>query len=257
MKKINITITGALGRMGKILIKRISKNRNLKLFSLTDLKSGKIINGIKTQKNNLEAFKKTDVIIDFSKPKASLEVLSYAKKFKKKVVIGTTGFTKQDNSLIKNYAKKIAIFKSGNMSLGINLLEYIVNILSKKIPNNYYIGINDDHHKKKIDYPSGTALMLANAVSKGKNKNLESIKGKIFLNKKGNLQKNKVNFFVTRKGNTVGKHSVIFNNKIENIELKHTAYSRELFADGALNAAVWISKKNKGLFDMQDMFNLK
>jgi 4-hydroxy-tetrahydrodipicolinate reductase len=257
MKKINITITGALGRMGKILIKKISTNKNLKLFSLTDLKSGKIINGIKTQKNNLEAFKKTDVIIDFSKPKASLEVLSYAKKFKKKVVIGTTGFTKQDNNLIKNYAKKIAIFKSGNMSLGINLLEYIVNILSKKIPNNYHIGINDDHHKKKIDYPSGTALMLANAVSKGKNKNLESIKGKTFLNKKGNLQKNKINFFITRKGNTIGKHSVIFNNKIENIELKHTAFSRELFADGALNAAVWISKKNKGLFNMQDMFNLK
>jgi 4-hydroxy-tetrahydrodipicolinate reductase len=257
MKRVNITITGALGRMGKILIKRISKNKNLKLFSLTDLKSGKIINGIKTQKNNLEAFKKTDVIIDFSKPKASLEVLSYAKKFKKKVVIGTTGFTKQENNLIKNYAKKIAIFKSGNMSLGINLLEYIVNILSKKIPKDYHIGINDDHHKKKIDYPSGTALMLANAVSKGRNKNLESIKGKIFLNKKGNLQKNKVNFFITRKGNTIGKHSVIFNNNIENIELKHTAFSRELFADGALNAAIWISKKNKGLFSMQDMFKLK
>ena len=257
MKKINITITGALGRMGKILIKKISTNKNLKLFSLTDLKSGKIINGIKTQKNNLEAFKKTDVIIDFSKPKASLEVLSYAKKFKKRVVIGTTGFTKQENNLIKNYSKKIAIFKSGNMSLGINLLEYIVNILSKKIPKDYHIGINDDHHKKKIDYPSGTALMLANAVSKGKNKNLESIKGKIFLNKKGNLQKNKVNFFVTRKGSTIGKHSVIFNNKIENIELKHTAFSREPFADGALNAAIWISKKNKGLFNMQDMFGLK
>jgi 4-hydroxy-tetrahydrodipicolinate reductase len=257
MKKINITITGALGRMGKILIKSISKNKNLKLFSLTDLKSGKIINGIKTQKNNLEVFKKTDVIIDFSKPKASLEVLSYAKKLKKKIVIGTTGFTKQQNNLIKNYSKKIAIFKSGNMSLGINLLEYIVNILSKKMPNDYHIGINDDHHRKKVDYPSGTALMLASAVSKGKKKSLESIKGKTFLNKKGNLQKNKINFFITRKGNTIGKHSVLFNNKIENIELKHTAFSRELFADGALNAAVWISKKNKGLFNMQDMFNLK
>ena len=257
MKKINITITGALGRMGKILIKSISKNKNLKLFSLTDLKSGKIINGIKTQKNNLEAFKKTDVIIDFSKPKASLEVLNYAKKLKKKIVIGTTGFTKQQNNLIKNYSKKIAIFKSGNMSLGINLLEYIVNILSKKMPNDYHVGINDDHHRKKVDYPSGTALMLANAVSKGKNKSLESIKGKTFLNKKGRLQKNKINFFITRKGNTIGKHSVLFNNKIENIELKHTAFSRELFADGALNAAIWIRKKNKGLFNMQDMFNLK
>jgi 4-hydroxy-tetrahydrodipicolinate reductase len=257
MKKINITIAGAFGRMGKILIKRISKNKNLKLFSLTDIKSGKKVNGIKIQKNNLEAFKKTDVIIDFSRPKASLEILNYAKKLKKKVVIGTTGFTKQQNNLIKNYSKKIAIFKSGNMSLGINLLKYIVNILSKKIPNDYRIGINDDHHREKIDYPSGTALMLANAVSKGKNQKLESMKGKIFLNKKGDLQKNKINFFITRKGNTIGKHSVLFDNKIENIELKHIAFSRELFADGALNAAVWINKKNKGLFDMQDMFKLK
>jgi 4-hydroxy-tetrahydrodipicolinate reductase len=257
MKKINITITGALGRMGKILIKRISIKKNLKLFSLTDIKSGKTVNGLKTQKNNLEAFKKTDVIIDFSRPKASVEILNYAKKLKKKVVIGTTGFTKQQNNLIKNYSKKIAIFKSENMSLGINLLEYIVNILSKKIPNNYHIGINDDHHRKKVDYPSGTALMLANAVCKGKNKNLELIKGKTFLNKKGSLQKNKINFFITRKGSTIGKHSVLFNNKIEKIELKHTAFSRELFADGALNAAIWITKKNKGLFTMQDMFKLK
>jgi 4-hydroxy-tetrahydrodipicolinate reductase len=257
MKVIKITITGAMGRMGKALVQRLSKKKKLKLFSLTDIKSGKTINGIKTQKNNLEAFKKTDVIIDFSRPKASLEILNYAKKLKKKVIIGTTGFTKQQNNLIKKYSKKIAIFKSGNMSLGINLLEYVVNILSKKISNDYHIGINDDHHKKKIDYPSGTAIMLANAVSKGKNKNLEAMKGKYFLNKKGNLQKNKINFFITRKGSTIGKHSVFFNNKIENIELKHTAFSRELFADGALNAAIWISKKNKGLFDMQDMLGLK
>jgi 4-hydroxy-tetrahydrodipicolinate reductase len=257
MKIIKITITGALGRMGKALVQRLSKKKKLKLFSLTDVKSNKIINGIKIQKNNLDAFKKTDVIIDFSSPKASIEILKYAKKFKKKVVIGTTGFTQKQNNLIKNYSKKIAIFKSGNMSLGINLLEYIVNILSKKISGDYHIGISDDHHKNKVDYPSGTALMLANAVSKGKNKNLESMKGKFFLNKKGSLQKNKVNFFIKRKGNTVGKHSVIFDNKIENIELKHTAFSRELFADGALNAAIWISKKSKGLFNMQDMFGLK
>ena len=257
MKKINITITGALGRMGKILIKRISKNKNLKLFSLTDVKVGQKINGIKIQKNNLGAFKKTDVIIDFSRPEASIEVLNYAKKLKKKIVIGTTGFTKKQNNLIKNYSKKIAIFKSGNMSLGINLLEHIVNIFSKNIPDNYQIGVSDNHHKRKVDYPSGTALMLANAVSKGKNKNLESIKGKMFLNSSGSLQKNKINFFITRKGNAIGKHSVNFNNNIENIELKHTAFSRDLFADGALNAAVWINKKNKGLFNMQDILGLK
>ena len=257
MKKLNITITGALGRMSKILINQIASNKNLKLYSLTDLKIGTTIKGIKIQNNNLNAFKKTDVIIDFSRPKSSIEILNFAKKLKKKVVIGTTGFTRKEENIIKKYSKKIAIFKSSNMSLGINLLEYITKILSKKIPNDYKIGISDNHHQAKIDYPSGTALMLANAVAKGKGKNLDKLKGKFYLNKKGNLQNNKVNFFITRKGKTVGKHSVIYNNKIENIELKHTAFSRELFADGALNAAIWISKKNKGLFNMQDMFNLK
>ena len=257
MKKLNITITGALGRMSKILINQIASNKNLKLYSLTDLKIGTTIKGIKIQNNNLNAFKKTDVIIDFSRPKSSIEILNFAKKLKKKVVIGTTGFTRKEENIIKIYSKKIAIFKSGNMSLGINLLEYITKILSKKIPNDYKIGISDNHHQAKIDYPSGTALMLANAVAKGKGKNLDKLKGKFYLNKKGNLQNNKVNFFITRKGKTVGKHSVIYNNNIENIELKHTAFSRELFADGALNAAIWISKKNKGLFNMQDMFNLK
>ena len=257
MKKTNITVVGALGRMGKILINRISKNNNLKLLSLTDLKSNKTLNGIKVQKNILEAFKKTDVIIDFSRPKVSIEILNYARKLKKKVVIGTTGFTQKQENIIKNYSKQIAIFKSGNMSLGINLLEYLVNILTKKITHNYQIAITDNHHKKKIDYPSGTALMLAKAIAKGKNKNLNSLIGKKYLNKNGQLQNNKINFFVKRKGNTIGKHSVIFNNKIENIELKHTAFSRELFADGALNASIWLSKKNKGLFNMQDMFKLK
>ena len=259
MKKINICVSGALGKMGRIIIKKISKNKNLKFVSATDIKykSKKIINGIKIQKNSLGAFKKTDVIIDFSRPDGSIEILNYAKKLKKKVIIGTTGFNKKQENLIKKYSKKIPIFKSGNMSLGINLLSYIINILSKKITNDYQIEINDNHHKNKIDYPSGTAFMLANAIAKGKNKNLDSIKGKIFLNQKGNLQKNKINFFIKRKGTTIGEHSVNFNNKVESIELKHKAFSRELFADGALNAAVWINKKNKGLFNMNDMFGLK
>jgi 4-hydroxy-tetrahydrodipicolinate reductase len=257
MKKINITIAGALGRMGRMLVNRISKNKILNLHTLTDIKVGKKLKGIKIQNNNLNAFKKTDVIIDFSTPKSSIEILNFAKKLKKRVIIGTTGFNKKEEKLIKNFSEKIAIFKSGNMSLGINLLEYITKILSEKFPDIYQVGISDNHHKDKIDYPSGTALMLANAIAKGKRKNFNKLKGKFFLNKKGNLQNNKINFFITRKGKTVGKHSVIYNNYIENIELKHTAFSRVLFADGALNAAIWISKKNKGLFNMQDMFNLK
>jgi len=257
MKKINIALVGGLGRMGKILAKKIINNNKLKLYSITDIKTGTSFKNIKITKNNLNAFKKADVIIDFSRPKSSLEVLYYAKKLKKKVVIGTTGFSEKQNKLIKNYSKKIAIFKSGNMSVGINLLEYIIKILCKKITDDYQITIIDNHHKKKIDFPSGTALMLANAVANGKNKSLKSIKGKTFFNKKKDLVNNKINFFIKRKGKTIGKHSVLFNNQIENIELKHVAFSRELFADGALNAAIWISKKNNGLFNMQDMFNLK
>ena len=257
MKKIKISICGALGKMGLILIKRVQQYQNLELHSTTDKRIKKLFNKVEIKKNSLKVFEKTQVIIDFSNPKSTMQILKYANKLKKKVLIGTTGFTNKQEALIKKYSKKIAIFKTGNMSLGINLLEYITRILSKKIPSDYRIGISDNHHKAKIDYPSGTALMLANAVAKGKRKNLDKLKGKIFLNKKGNLQNNKVNFFITRKGKTVGKHSVIYNNKIENIEIKHTAFSRELFAEGALNAAIWIRKKNKGLFNMQDMFNLK
>jgi len=243
--------------MGLILIKKIKQYQNLELQSATDKKIKKLFNKFEIKKNSIEAFKKTQVIIDFSNPKSTMQILEYANKLKKRVIIGTTGFTNKQETMIKKYSKKIAIFKSGNMSLGINLLEYITRILSKKMPSDYQIGISDNHHKAKIDYPSGTALMLANAVAKGKRKNLDKLMGKFFLNKKGNLQKNKINFFITRKGKTIGKHSVIYNNKIENVELKHTAFSRELFADGALNAAIWISKKNKGLFNMQDMFDLK
>jgi 4-hydroxy-tetrahydrodipicolinate reductase len=258
MKIVKISICGGLGKMGKLLINKVMKNKKLKLESITDKKNTISIQGINIQGNNINSFKNTDVIVDFSRPEATMQILKIAKRLKKAVVIGTTGFNKKQNSLIKRLSKTIPIFKSGNMSLGINLLEYMVNILSKKIPADYQVGISDQHHKKKIDYPSGTALMLANAISKGKKKKLELLKGRIFLNsKKGSPKKNKINFYITRKGNTIGKHSINFESKIENIELKHTAFSRELFADGALKAALWISKKNKGLFDMQDMLNLK
>jgi len=193
MKKIiKVTIVGGLGRMGRIIAKKIRNNKKFKLNNIIDEKD-------KPSVENIKIIKKTDVIIDFSRPNGTMQIIKIANRLKKKIVIGTTGFTKKQNNLIKNYSKKIAIFKSGNMSLGINLLEYIVNILSNKIPNNYKIGINDDHHKRKVDYPSGTALMLAKAVSNGRNKSLESMKGKIFLNKKGNLLNNKINFFITRK----------------------------------------------------------
>ena len=234
--------------MGKILKRKILSNKKFNLINSIDK------NNQKELKNDI---KKTDVIIDFSAPSASIKLLKLVKKFKKKIIIGTTGFSTKDESLIKKISRSIAIFKSGNMSLGINLVEYISKILSKKIPNDFQISVYDNHHKKKKDYPSGTALMLANAIANGKNKNLNSMKGKIFLNNNGKSIHNKINFYITRKGKTIGKHSVNFDNKIEKIEVKHTSNSRELFAEGALKAALWIKRKNKGLFDMQDLLNLK
>jgi 4-hydroxy-tetrahydrodipicolinate reductase len=257
MKIINISISGAIGKMGTVLIKRVKNFRHIKLISLTDKKNSLYINKIKVQKNSLLAFKNTDVIIDFSKPESTMMILKIAKKLKKKVVIGTTGFSNKQDIEIKKLSKKIAIFKSGNMSYGINLVLGITKILAKKLSKKYQISIKDDHHIKKVDYPSGTALMLANAIAKGKNNDLDRIKGKIILNKKGQPDKNKINFYIKRKGKTIGKHSVNFNNSIEKIELKHSAFSRNIFADGALNAALLISKKNKGLFNMQDMLELK
>jgi 4-hydroxy-tetrahydrodipicolinate reductase len=256
MTKINISIAGALGRMGKILIKKINDNKNLKLCSLTDINTGKFLQNVKIQPNSLKAFSNADLIIDFSRPEGSLKVIALAVKLKKNVVIGTTGFTEIQNKIILKASKKIAIFKSGNMSLGINILEYISKIIAKKMPNNYQVLISDNHHKKKIDYPSGTALMLANAVAKGKGKKLISLIGKSSFNKKIKPN-NKINFFITRKGSTIGKHSIEFNNNMERIELKHDAFSRDLFADGAISAAIWIRKKKRGFFNMQDMLNLK
>jgi len=256
MKKVRISIAGALGRMGKILIKRINDNKNLKLCSLTDVDTSRSLQNIKIQKNSIEAFSNADVIIDFSKPQGSMNVIDLATKLKKNIVIGTTGFTEKQNKIIIKSSKKIAIFKSGNMSLGVNILQYISKIIAKKIPDNYKISITDNHHKRKIDYPSGTALMLAEAVAKGKGKKLKSLLGKYYFDKRIKPN-NKINFFIIRKGNTIGKHSVAFNNNIEKIELKHDAFSRELFADGAISAAIWIKKKKRGFFNMQDMLNLR
>ena len=150
-----------MGRMGQQLIKNSKKDKRFKLNSLTEGSFvSKKINGIKLQLNTIDAFKNTDVIIDFTVPQCTLEVLKIASKLKKRVVIGTTGFTKKEESLIKSYSKKIPILKAGNMSLGVNLLMYLTEITSKILGDKYLSKIFEVHHKHKKDYPSGTALML-------------------------------------------------------------------------------------------------
>ena len=184
MKKINLAITGCMGRMGQQLIKSSKSNNNFRLVALTENRIiNKKFNGIKPEANTHKAFEKTDVIVDFTVPKCTMEILKIASKLKKKVVIGTTGFSSKEEKIIKNYSKKIPILKAGNMSLGVNLLMYLAEIASKSLNDNYLSKIYEIHHKHKKDYPSGTALMLGKGIADGKNKDLYNLMGKKFLEK--------------------------------------------------------------------------
>ncbi len=258
MKKIKLSITGCMGRMGQQLIKTSKKNNKFHINSLTENKLVlKKISGILPQLNSIEAFKDTDVIIDFTDPKCTLEVLKIASKLKKKVVIGTTGFTKKEEDLIKFYSKKIPILKAGNMSLGINLLMYLTEITSKILGKKYLSKIFEVHHKHKKDYPSGTALMLGEGVAIGKNKTFLKLIGKKYFNKKSFPYSNKINFNSVRKGKIIGEHEVLFSNSKEIIKLNHEAFDRGLYSEGALSAAIWIMKKKSGFYSMRDLMNFK
>jgi len=258
MKKINLAITGCLGKMGQQLIISTKSNKNFKLVTLTENKIiNKKIAGIKPDLNTVQAFKKTDVIIDFTVPECTLEILKIASKIKKRVVIGTTGFTQKEENLIKKYSKKIPILKAGNMSLGINLLMYLTEITSGSLGNNYLSKIFEVHHKHKKDYPSGTALMLGKGIADGKNKNLYNLIGKKFFNKKSFPFGKKINFNSVRRGKIIGEHEVTFSSGKETITLNHEAFDRALYSDGALTAAKWLIDKRAGLYSMRDLLNFR
>ncbi len=256
MNKINLAITGCMGRMGQQIIKSSRKNKNFKIVSLTEnRKINKKIFGIKPQLNSLEAFKKANLIIDFTIPKCTIEILKIASKLKKKVVIGTTGFTKSEENLIKKFSKKIPILKAGNMSLGVNLLMYLTEIASKSLGKEFLTKVYEVHHKHKKDFPSGTALMLARGVAIGKNKEFYKMIGKKFLNKKSFPYGNKINFNSIRKGEVIGEHEVSFSSGKEIVTLNHESFDRALYSEGALAAAQWLSRKKPGLYSMRNLLN--
>ena len=258
MSKVNLAITGCMGRMGQQLIKssRIDKN-----FKLTTLTENKIINkkiaGIKISLNDEKSLKNIDLIIDFTVPKCTFEVLKIALKLKKRVIIGTTGFTKKEENQIKKFSKKIPILKAGNMSLGINLLMYLTEIASKSLGNNFLSKVYEVHHKHKIDHPSGTALMLGRGIAIGKKKDFYNLLGKKYLNKKDFPYGEKINFNSIRKGKTVGEHEVKFSSGKEIITLNHEAFDRALYSEGALTAGKWLMKKKPSLYSMRDVLNFK
>ncbi len=258
MRKINLSISGCMGRMGQQLIKSSKKNKNFKLVSLTENRLiNKKISGLRLSRNSTEAFKKSNVIIDFTVPRCTLEILKIASKLKKRVVIGTTGFSKKEEILIKKFSRKIPILKAGNMSLGVNLLMYLTEIASKSLGKNFLSKIYEVHHKHKIDYPSGTALMLGKGIADGKKINFYNLVGKKYLNKKTFPYAKKINFNSIRRGEVIGEHEVRFSSGKEIIKLNHESFDRALYSEGALTAATWLMSKKAGLYSMRDLLNFK
>ena len=258
MKKINLAISGCMGRMGQQLIKSVKKNKIFKIVSLTEnRKINKKVSGIKPELNSINSFKKANIIIDFTVPKCTLEILKIASKQKKKVVIGTTGFTKKEENLIKKFSKKIPILKAGNMSLGVNLLTFLTEVASRSLGKNFLSKVYEVHHKHKKDYPSGTALMLGRGIAIGKNKDFYSLIGKKYLNKKSFPYGRKINFNSIRKGEVIGEHQVTFSNGKEIVTLNHEAFDRALYSEGALEAAKWLVNRKPGLYSMRDLLNFK
>ena len=258
MKKINLAVTGCMGRMGQQIIKSAKKDKSFKLVTLTESKKmDKKINGLKINLNNEKAFKDANLIIDFTIPKCTFQVLKIATKLKKKVVIGTTGFSKKEEGLIKLFSKKIPILKAGNMSLGINLLMYLTEIASNSLGKNFLSKIFETHHRHKKDYPSGTALMLGKGIALGKKKNFYDLIGKKYLNKKQIPYGKKINFNSLRKGEIIGEHEVKFSSGKEVITLSHEAFDRALYSEGALSAAKWLINKKPGLYSMRDLMNFE
>ncbi len=258
MKKIKLTITGCFGRMGQQLVKSSRSAKNFKLVSVTENRLvNKKVSGLRPELNSVSAFKKANVIIDFTIPKCTLDVLKIASKLKKKVVIGTTGFSKKEENLINKYSKKIPVLKAGNMSLGINLLMYMTEIASKSLGDNFLSKVFEIHHKHKKDHPSGTALMLGKGIAAGKDRDFYNLMGKKYLNKKTFPYSKKINFNSIRKGEIVGNHKVLFSSGKETIILDHEAFDRTLYSEGALTAAKWLMSKKPGLYSMRNVLNFK
>ena len=243
---MNGLLNGANGGMGKEIIKAIDENDNFTIVCGIDREEGN--NGFPIYSDFKDITENIDVIIDFSVPVATMKVLEYARSKKIPAVIATTGLSKEQEDAIKEAANEIPIFRSANMSLDINLMADIVQKVAEVL-NDSDIEIIETHHNRKIDSPSGTAILLADVINKvfddRKKYNFER------MQKREKRDKNEIGFSSVRGGNIVGEHSVMFFGADESLEIKHTAYSRQVFAKGALKAAEFLVEKEPGLYNME------
>jgi 4-hydroxy-tetrahydrodipicolinate reductase len=266
MSDMRLVVAGAGGRMGRTLIKAIAETPGLTVSGalegagspLIGQDSGQLAglgnNGIALSADAKDLIAKADGIVDFTIPKASTALAALAAG--KVHIIGTTGHSADEEARIKDAAKSAAIVKSGNMSLGVNLLAALTKRVAKTLGEEYDIEIFEMHHNKKIDAPSGTALLLGRAAAEGRGIDLAQRSARGRDGETGARAIGDIGFASLRGGTVVGEHSVIFAGPAERVELVHRAEDRMIFARGALKAALWARAQKPGLYSMMDVLGL-
>jgi 4-hydroxy-tetrahydrodipicolinate reductase len=269
MSDMRLIVAGAGGRMGRTLVKAIAETKGLALAGALDDARSPLIGwdagmlagvselGVKLVGDPEPLMAKADGIIDFTIPTATMSLNAAAAKAGKVHVIGTTGLSAADEAAIAEAAKTAVIVKSGNMSLGVNLLAALTKRVAKTLDQDFDIEILEMHHNQKIDAPSGTALLLGRAAAEGRGIELDRRSVRSRDGHTGARKPGDIGFATLRGGTVVGEHSVIFAGTAERIELTHKAEDRMIFARGALHAALWARNQKPGLYSMMDVLGLK
>ncbi|WP_455478096.1 4-hydroxy-tetrahydrodipicolinate reductase [Bartonella sp. B10] len=266
---MRLTVVGGNGKMGRELITAIQSRNDVELCSVLVRKgspfvekdASKLIDskhlGIRITDDPENAFSNTEGILDFSQPQASILYANYAAQKGLVHIIGTTGFSKTEDEQIANFAKYTTIVKSGNMSLGVNLLSNLVKKAAQTLESDDFdIEIYEMHHSDKVDSPSGTALLLGQAAAEGRNVILKNVSVSGRDGCSGKRKKGTIGFACSRGGTIIGDHSVTFAGSNERIVLSHLAQERSIFANGALKAALWAKKQKNGLYSMLNVLGL-
>ena len=265
--KTKVVIAGTSGRMGHALLEGVLADTNLQLHAALDRADSPQIGqdagahlgkntGVKITSDIVAALKNADVLVDFTRPEASLAYLEACKQVGVKHVIGTTGFTVEQKAKIAAAAKEIAVVFAPNMSVGVTLLLDLVEQAAKVLNDGYDIEVVEMHHRYKVDAPSGTALRLGEAAAQGLGQDLNDCAIYAREGVTGEREVGKIGFATLRGGDVVGDHTVVFAGIGERVEITHKASSRATFALGALRAAKFLQSKSTGLFDMRDVLNL-
>jgi 4-hydroxy-tetrahydrodipicolinate reductase len=268
MSDMRLIVAGAGGRMGRALTRAITESPGATLVGALEAPTSKLIgedagvlaglpaNGVKLSADLWELSANADGILDFTSPAATLANVAIAAQRGLVHVIGTTGLSASDDAVIKSVTKQAVVVKSGNMSLGVNLLAALVKQVAKSLDDNFDIEIVEMHHKAKVDAPSGTALLLGEAAAAGRGIDLNEHSARGRDGVTGARRAGDIGFASLRGGTVTGDHTVIFAGPYERIELTHKAEDRMIFANGALKAALWARGRSPGLYSMADVLGL-